>query len=401
MPRRANSENVLQLTKANVETLAPLSGQGERIVWDAERKGLGIRIRATGARSWVIRPPRKGGASKLHTLGPVNAISLATARLTAAEKLAEAAGGVDPTKAKAEARKQAALTLGSLIARYVSDKETAGRRPSTLGNLKHHLHTHWAPLHDRPLNSITRGEIARRHREIVTAHGPHAADRARSILSTFFNWAASEGEANANPVEHTRTAIAPTRAERTLSDMEIAAVWRACRDDDFGRIIRLLILTGQRRNEIAGMSRAEFDLAKGIWTLPAIRSKNHRAHDVPLSPLALAILSPALAREGKGLLFGDGDGPFSGFSKAKASLDKRLSDAAEDWNIHDLRRTTATRMADLGVQPHVVEAVLNHVSGTKAGVAGIYVRSTYAAEKRAALDLWADHVSALVSAVGE
>ena len=396
MPRRASAENVVQFTKANVAALAPIAGQGERIVWDAERRGLGIRIRASGARTWVIRPPRKGGASKLHALGSVDAISLASARLTAEEKLAEAAGGIDPTKAKAEARKQAALTFGSLIERYIADKESAGRRPSTIGNLRNHLNAHWLPLHVRPLNGITRADISKRHRELVTAHGPHAADRARSILSTFYVWAGREGLADGNPVANTRTATAPTRRERTLSDAELAAIWRVCRDDDFGRIVRFLILTGQRRNEVAGLRRAELQ-ASSVWVLPAERSKNHRPHEVPLAPLAVEILASLMAREGRDLLFGDGDGPFSGFSKAQAALDKRLAGAAREWTIHDLRRTCATGMANIGVQPHIVEAVLNHVSGHKAGVAGIYNRAAYRDEKRAALNLWAEHVTALIN----
>ena len=399
MPRRASAENVVQFTKASVAALAPIAGQGERIVWDAERRGLGIRIRASGARTWVIRPPRKGGASKLHALGPVEAMSLASARLTAEEKLAEAAGGIDPTKAKAEARKQAALTFGSLIDRYIADKEGAGRRPSTIGNLKNHLNAHWLPLHDRPLNGITRADISKRHRELVTAHGAHAADRARSILSTFYVWAAMEGLADGNPVANTRTATTPTRRERTLSDPELAAIWHGCRDDDFGHIVRLLILTGQRRNEVAGLSRAELQAASGIWTLPAERSKNHRPHEIPLAPLALALLpSESTGRESRNFLFGDGGGPFSGFSKAKAALDKRLAGAVGEWTIHDLRRTCATGMANIGVQPHIVEAVLNHVSGHKAGVAGIYNRAVYRDEKRAALNLWAEHVGKLVNA---
>ena len=384
--------------RRTVATLAPIAGQGERIIWDAERRGLGIRIRASGARTWVIRPPRKGGASKLHALGSVEAMSLASARLTAEEKLAEAAGGIDPTKAKAEARKQAALTFGSLIERYIADKEGAGRRPSTIGNLKNHLNAHWLPLHDRPLNGITRADISKRHRELVTAHGPHAADRARSILSTFYVWAAMEGMADGNPVENTRTATVPTRRDRTLNDVELAAIWQACRDDDFGRIVRLLVLTGQRRNEVAGLARSELQLASSAWILPAARSKNHRPHEIPLAPLTLEILAPAIEREGRELLFGDGEGAFSGFSKAKAALGKRLAGAAGEWNIHDLRRTCATGMANLGVQPHIVEAVLNHISGSKAGVAGIYNRAVYRDEKRVALNLWAEHVAALVNA---
>lgn len=395
MPRRAEAENVVKLTKVTLATLKTSKGQAERIVWDAEVRGFGIRIRASGGRTWVIRPPRTGGASKLHTLGSADAIDLASARRAAQEKIAEAALGGDHTKAKAEARAHAAVKLGGLIDQYVSDKEAQGRRSSTLSNLRNHLVVHWAPLHGRPLRAITRAEVSERHREIANDNGPHAADRARSILSTFFTWAMSEGLAEMNPVTASRTATVPTRRDRVLSDAEMTAVWCACRNDDFGRIVRLLILTGQRRNEVAGMRRSELDPSGSLWVLPAERSKNKRAHEIPLSPLAVSVLSGTVRREGRDLIFGEGDGAFSGFSKAKAALDKRIGDAAGEWGIHDLRRTAATRMADLGILPHVVEAVLNHVSGARAGVAGIYNRAAYRDEKRAALALWADRVAEL------
>ena len=401
MPRRASADNVLQLTKANVATLAPIAGQGERIVWDLERRGLGVRIRPSGARSWVIRPPRNGGASKLHTLGSVDAISLSSARLTAEGKLAEAAGGVDPTKAKAEARRAAATTFGSLIESYIDEKVNVdGRRHSTIRNMKNHLNSHWRPLHDRPVSAITREEFAKRHREIVTEHGVTAAHRARSILSTFFAWCWRNGYVEANPIIKAHKPTEKTRRERTLDDREIAAVWNACRDDDFGVIIKLLVLTGQRRSEVAGIARSEIDLSTGIWTLPKSRSKNHKAHDVPLSAPVLATLTPLIERGGKDLLFGDGAGPFSGFSKAKAALDQRLAGAVTEWTIHDLRRSTATGMARIGISIPTIEKILNHVSGTFGGIVGVYQRHGFDAEKRQALYAWATHVETLTAKNG-
>lgn len=400
MPRRAEAPNVVKFTKAVLAKLAPDEGQGERIVWDAEVRGFGIRLRGSGARAWVIRPPRGGGASKLHTLGPADAIDLAAARSLAQEKLAEAALGGDPTRAKAEARRAAAMTFGGLIAGYIADKEAKGRRTSTIGNLRNHLNSHWAPLHARPLNAVTRAEVAARHREIAAESGPHAADRARSVLSTFFTWAMAEGLAEANPVANTNTATVPTRRDRVLSDAELVAVWRASRDDDFGRIVRLLVLTGQRLREVAGLRRSELDPSGVLWTLPASRSKNRRAHEIPLSSLAAAVLAGAGQRVERDHVFGDGAGAFSGFSRAKAALDRRISGAAGAWTLHDLRRTVATRMGDLGVQPHIVEAVLNHVSGSRAGVAGTYNRALYRPEKRAALELWSAHVAGLTGGEG-
>jgi integrase len=165
----------------------------------------------------------------------------------------------------------------------------------------------------------------------------------------------------------------------------------------YGRIVRLLMLTAQRRDEIGGLRWQEIesqdDVSKALIALPSERTKNSRQHDVPLSQAALDVLAEQHRIAGRDLVFGEGEGGYSGWSRSKERLD---ADAKiKPWTLHDLRRTAATRMADLGVQPHVIEAILNHVSGHKAGVAGIYNRSTYAAEKRAALDLWANHVTRL------
>jgi integrase len=159
------------------------------------------------------------------------------------------------------------------------------------------------------------------------------------------------------------------------------------------------MLTGQRRDEVGGLRRSEISLDNALWSLPPRRTKNGRAHEVPLSAPALAIITAAMAASNRTVLFGYEERPFSGWSSAKAALEKRLKEAGTsiaDWRLHDLRRTVATRMAEMGILPHVVEAILNHVSGHKAGVAGVYNRATYAREKREALNLWAEHVLGIV-----
>jgi integrase len=195
--------------------------------------------------------------------------------------------------------------------------------------------------------------------------------------------------------------------DRVLTDRELAVIWKALPESDYGAIVRLLILTGQRREEIGALRWSEVDVEGGAIALPPARTKNKRPHDVPLSKLALAILESRPARAGRDLVFGDGPGArngqppgpesgFQGWSHCKTVLDKQTSSIGP-WRLHDVRRTVATRMAELGVPPHVIEAVLNHVSGHKAGVAGVYNRSSYAVEKRAALDLWGRHVQALTA----
>ncbi|MGY6282641.1 tyrosine-type recombinase/integrase [Methylorubrum extorquens] len=396
MARRASSANLLKLTKTGLAAIALEPGQAERTVWDSEVQRLGYRLRASGKATWVIRPPRMGGASRIFTLGPANTLTLAEARTAARERLAKATLGDDPHAVRRQARQQAAFTVGAVVGRHIAGAE--GRlRPTTVYNMKNHLNVHWKPLHGHPLSGLKRADVAARLGEIADQYGPHAANRARAVLSGFFSWAIGEGLAEANPVAGTNKAAAETARSRVLADPELAAVWKACEDDDFGRILKLLILTGQRRDEVGEMVWSELDLAGGLWSLPGERTKNRRPHDVPLSATALAILSDVPRWDGREFVFGRGSGPFSGFGHAKARLDKRTG-IAVPWRIHDLRRTFATGAARLGVTIEVVERAINHTSGTFGGIVGVYQRHDYAQEKRDAMDRWAVHVEALVKA---
>jgi len=177
----------------------------------------------------------------------------------------------------------------------------------------------------------------------------------------------------------------------------LAAIWNAAPDSDYGRIVRLLMLAGQRKDEIASLRWSEIDASAKTITLPGNRTKNSREHVVPLSRDALDILRTIPHRNERDLVFGDGQGGYAGWSKAKATLDRRLGNVVKPWTLHDLRRTSATRMADSGVQPHIIEAVLNHVSGHKAGVAGVYNRAADEPEKRAALDTLASYIRTAVT----
>jgi integrase len=214
------------------------------------------------------------------------------------------------------------------------------------------------------------------------------------VLSAFFAWAMREGLTETNPVIGTSRPYDRGGRERVLSESELAQVWHAAGDDHYGAIVKLLILTGLRREEIGGLRWSEVGLSAGLIQLPPRRTKNGRAHIVPLSDPAITLLRAVPRRAGRDLVFGLGSNGPSSYSKSKRALDQRLSIAP--WVIHDLRRSVATHMAELGIQPHIIEAILNHVSGHKAGVAGIYNRASYDREKRAALDRWADHLLAAV-----
>ena len=256
------------------------------------------------------------------------------------------------------------------------------------------------------VENITRQAIVGVVDDISAAQGDVAADRARTALSGLFGWAIERGYCDANPTMNISPRSSDRARDRVLSESELVQVWRASGDDEYGAIIKLLILTGQRRLEIGELGWPEIDIERLQIDLPAERTKNHRAHVVPLSSAALAVLERIQRRDDRDLVFGRRTGGFSGWSKAKAELDARVSDARKlagidqpmpAWRLHDLRRTFATCTNELGfAQPHVVEAILNHISGHLAGVAGIYNKAAYLAERRHALELWGAHVTALV-----
>jgi integrase len=196
------------------------------------------------------------------------------------------------------------------------------------------------------------------------------------------------------------------KRDRVLIDAEIDALWAACGKGEpdgsggigkpFGSFTKMLLLTGQRRAEVAEMRWSEIDKDKCLWTIPGGRTKNKLVHIVPLSTQAMAIIDSVTRIAGDFVFTTTGDSGLGGFSRAKERINKRMK-AAKPWTFHDLRRTASTGMSSLGVQPHVVEAVINHISGSKAGVAGTYNRWAYLPEKTDALQLWADHLDRLVA----
>lgn len=360
----------------------------EEILFDSKQPGLALRIRRAGSRKYVVHY-RFAGVQRRDTIGSVAILTLDEARKKARRILAAVDDERDPRAEKEEKRAIAALLLGAVADDYLEARK-ADLRPRSLEMSTYYLKHHWKPLHRLPLKTVGRDVIASRLRVIARESGPNAANRARSTLSAMYAWAIGEGLCDANPVLGTNQATEKPPRDRVLSDSELAAIWNAAPDNDYGRIVRLLMLTGQRRHEIGGLRWAEINYDKAQIELPPDRTKNGRRHDVPLSPAAMAIIQSTVER--RHLVFGEGRDGFASYAECKALLDQETG-INEPWTIHDLRRTTATGMADLGVQPHVIEAVLNHVSGHKAGVAGIYNRSSYAAEKRAALELWANHVT--------
>ena len=379
----------MRFTKQVVESLTPPPGKPYGLFWDEGLKGFGVKVSAGGSRQYVAQYRTPDGRTPRVTIGRVGTLGLDDARKHARVILAKAQTGSDPQAEKAEARRQAGITLGSVTAIYLTQAKER-LKPRSYQEVERHLMKAWAPLAGLPLNGVKRSDVATRL-NIIAETGKVNANRARSALSGLYTWAIGEGIAESNPVAGTNKPADEKPRERFLSLEEVRAVWNACRDDDHGVMVRLLLLTAQRRNEVGEMAETELDLDASVWTLPSARAKNGRTHEIPLSPLAVRLLRDKPRLAGRTLVFGLGAGGFSGWSNSKERLDSRVRAAGAvlaPWTLHDLRRTATTLMAEhVGVQPHVISAIKNH---TQQGMARVYNLATYRAEKRDALNRWAE-----------
>jgi integrase len=348
---------------------------------------LRLIVQPTGARSFAVRARIAGKTAKL-TLKQVG-LDLAKARAATRDLLAEIAEGNDPRIAKRHAK---AATLGGVAELYLKDTADQVRQKTRIER-ERHLRRDWAPLHVRPIAEIRKGETAARLLEIKDEHGAIAANRSRTTLHNLFEWAIDQDLVEANVVASTRRPLRKEpRRDRVLDEDERRAIWKATTSGGaYDAIVRLALILGQRKGEIGGMRWSEVDFDRALWLLPPERTKNGLPHLVPLPRQALEILQ-AQPHSGQYVFGQRGGAPFSGWSRCKRQLDKRCGVA--DWTIHDLRRSAVTGMNDLGIAPHVVEAVINHISGeAKRGVAGTYNRAQYLPERTRALQCWADHLT--------
>lgn len=387
----------MNLTAQKITSLALGPKETDRIWFDDAIPGFGLRLRDGGSRTWIFQY-KIGSRQRRLVLGKATAIKVARAREIAGELHAKVKLGGDPAAEKAVNKVRAANTFGELARRYLEyQKENV--RPRSYAEVKRHLELHAKAFRDLPMYSVDQRTIADRLSIVAKECGAVTANRTRASLSAMFGWAMREGLAEANPVMHTGKREEKSR-DRVLSTGELHTIWSCLADDQYGAIIKLLALTGQRANEIAGLRWSELDTARDLISLPSDRTKNGRAHQVPMATIVKSILEAQTQTDDRDLVFGYGEGAFSGWSKSKQALDRRIvlatGKALPHWTPHDLRRTVATRMGELDVQPHIIEAVLNHVSGHRAGVAGIYNRAMYEPEKRNALARWADQLLAWV-----
>jgi integrase len=397
----------MKLIATTIRELTAAPTAFDKVHFDERLPGFGLRVRKSGAHTWMIKYTFGGGVRRM-VLGPLTALDPGKAFYTAKELLAQVRLGRDPAAEKKQAHVQAAETFGALLPAYLKHRTKDLKRRSH-EEVERHLVAHAKPLHGLAVAAITRRIIASRLSEIEKRSGPVARNRVRASLSGYFTWLAREGHIDANPVAFTNKATENDPRERVPSDDELAIIWRALNGDQHGAILKLLILTGARRNEIGGLCWSEVDLDNALITLPPARTKNGREHLIPLSKPALAILQAQPRRTNpdgtpRDNIFGTGLGRgFQDWSGSKADLDARITEAnhgknLEDWVPHDFRRSLSTALHErFGVQPHVVEVILAHAGGHKAGVAGTYNKAAYLDERRRALERWADHVVAMVT----
>jgi integrase len=388
----------MKLTSKAVAALTLPPGKDDHIEFDDEMPRFGFRLRRSGSevrKSWVCQF-RRAGKSRRIKLGAAEILAAELARTAARKVLAAVDLGADPQGDKSARRSADKFTLTAFAEEFLMAKEGTVRS-RTFVELKRYLQgpTYFKGLHQLPADQVTRRDIAARLLVIIRESGARTAVAARGALSELFAWGIGQGLVEHNPVIGTNRPKTSSSRNRVLSDQELVAIWIAAGDDDFGRIVRLLILLGQRRTEVGSATWDEFDLERGIWTIPSQRTKNHREHGLPLCGLVLGVINSIPRRVGRHHLFGVRGHGFCSWATAKAALDTRLGDQVRKWTLHDIRRSFATRLCDLGVAPHVVEQILNHQSGHRAGIVAVYNKSTYEREVKAALALWDDHVRSI------
>jgi integrase len=397
----------LKLTTATIKTLALPAGVRDKTFWDDNLGGFGLRLREGGAARWVVQYDL-GGKTKRVTLGTTAMLDLGAARAKARDILAAVRLGNDPAAEKRQAHERAAETFGALLARYLPHKQAqlkAGSR--SFKEVERHLTKYARSLHARPVTAIDRGIIAELVSTIASKNGPTAANCMLGSLSGYFGWLIREGLiSDVNPASYVNKAAANKSRDRVLTPDEFREIWNAFGDSDYADIFRLLAYTAARKSEIGGLRWDEVDLDDAAeLRLPASRCKNGKPHVIPLSDPALAILR-ARPRNGRDFVFGTGQG-YAGWAWAKRALDERIAAARKaagikapmpPWVLHDLRRFFSTNAHDkLGIQPHIVEACLGHVSGFKSGVSGVYNKADYLDERRRALEKWAGYAEGIVT----
>jgi integrase len=374
----------VRFTEANVKAFKPPAGKLNYSLWDESLPGFGFRVQGGGNKIYYAKY-RMGSNQRWLKIGAVEKISLAEATKKAKGFFGSVADNIDPANTKAKAVAALSTTFGPAIDVYLEQLKTNKVSDGYYKRNEAHLRRSFKALHTISLNAIDRATVSR-ELNVIKKRGPVVANRARSILASFFNWAMATGICDSNPVDKSIKNKEQSR-DRALTAAELKVLWFGLEDNEYGQIVKLLALTGQRLNEIAGLQWSEVKFAEKQIDLPAHRNKGRREHIIPLSPPALAILK-SIKRDGKSLFSKRNNWQYD-----KDKLDQKLD--IPHWVLHDLRRTAKTNMSKFcKVQPHVSEAVLNH---KPRGLEAVYNAYEYLDEKRDALDKYAAWIMKVVN----
>ena len=387
----------LNLTKSSIDRLAPATT--DVVYWDVGLPGFGVKVTPQGRKVFLVLYRVAGAGSRLrkYTIGPYGRITLPMARAQAQKIFAARVDGRDPAEEKKQSRRRLVVDrIDDLVETYTRERLTSLQSGKKLSNLlRRDVVSHWGA---KSVHDIKKRDVVDLV-SMASQRNGYAGYRLLKTLKTFFRWCVGRAILDFSPVEGVPQGWRARTRDRVLSDAELTSIIKSARkiSGPFGKIVELLALTGQRREEVAQLTWDEIDEMNKIWCLPAARSKNNKGHIVHLSMQAWAVIE-ACPRMSRHVFATSGSKHFQGFGKGKRQLDE-LS-GVNGWRLHDLRRTAVSGMARLGVPPHVADKILNHQSGTISGVAAVYQRHEFLEERKNALESWSAHVASIVGPSG-
>src|SRR6516162_6538714 len=384
----------IKLTKSSIDALPMPSS--DVVYWDSGCPGFGVKVTPKGRKVFIVLYRTGGAGSKLrkYTIGPFGRVTLHQARIAAQKVFAAKLEGRDLAAEKREARRRVvADRVEDLLETFIVQQVSQNRSAYEISRLlRREMGKPWT---GRSIHEITKRDVVEVISSIEQRGAPSTANKTLKVIKTFLRWCVGRAVLDRSPAEGVPMPTKEIARDRILSDDELARVIIAARKigGPYGGIVELLALTGQRREEVARSSWEEMDFESLTWTLPGARTKNGKPHIVHLSDPAIAVLN-GVRKETKYIFSTTGEAPFQAFSAAKHELDE--ASGVTGWRLHDLRRTCVSGMARLGVPPHVADKILNHQAGTISGVAAVYQRHNFLAERGNALNSWGNHVAQIV-----
>ncbi len=385
----------IKLTKSVIDALA--TPPKDVVYWDSASPGFGVKVTPKGRKVFIVLYRTAGAGSRLrkYTIGRYGRVTLHQARVAAQKIYTARLEGRDPATEKRDAtRRMVADRVDDLLEAFITQHVSQNRSAGEVSRLlRREVGSAWG---SRSIHEVTKRDVIEIVAAIEQRGAPVAANKALKAIKTFLRWCVGRAVLDQSPAHGVPLPTKEVARDRVLSDEELARVILAARaiGGPYGGIVELLALTGQRREEVARSTWAELDLAQRIWLIPNQRTKNAKPHIVHLSNQSIAVLKKT-SRHEQFVFSVSGTRPFQNFSIAKHRLDE-LS-GVEGWRLHDLRRTSVSGMARLGVPPHVADKILNHQAGTISGVAAVYQRHDFLAERKTALEIWGVHIERIVA----